>query len=97
MVKHAYYDVKQDKIYGKRNTIEYWHEKGHQWLQHEFNISLIQECVVFFLLYSLCFDSLNKFKGFFFWIWICITLFDEIFAWIYAKIQYNKIKKAIKK
>jgi len=97
-MSEPFYDPVQDKIYGcKKNTLMWWHEKGHQFWYKK---GIEQELQTWeFICILLCIAGLSILSknvvliiaGL---IPVGLLTVSEIHAWIYAfKMRFGKIKK----
>lgn len=83
----ACYDPQTDKIYGcKEGSLTWWHEKGHQNLQHLGISSELGVLITFAILLGWAFliSESNIASLVCLLIVLGIIMFQEVYAWIYA-------------
>ena len=79
MDNNASYNIKTDKITAKKNSAEYYHERGHQILHKKVPIyNFLQECFLFMFLCSVAFNYNHKEVWFI--LWFGMIAFDECHA-----------------
>jgi len=95
-----HYNPDTDEIHAEKNTHAYYHELGHQWLEHKLYYSTIQSIIFHLLLISLftplyiCFSDNIKYsyiiKLILGLLYFLLIIFDETFAELYAMFHYKK-------
>ena len=91
----ASYDPRSDKIYGcKKDSLVWWHERGHQILFKSGITSEKDVMITFMILIGWAFLTLEK-NLYSRWalFFVCFLIFaEEIYCWIYGLIKYYSPK-----